>query len=220
MNIVRPVTPRGRYHHGDLANALTTAATQLARDGGPEAVVLREAARSVGVSATAAYRHFAGHGDLMHAVKECAQGALADRMRAELAASPADPDPRREAVRRLEAIGMGYIGFALDEPGLFRTAFCRADKGFEEAAASMANSPAFQLLGEALDALAETGLLPAERRPHAELFAWSSTHGLAMLLLDGPLSELPGPDRELVIARTLQGVLDGLIGLTDHSGLD
>ena len=66
-----------RYHHGDLANALTAAATELARDGGPEAVVLREAARKVGVSATAAYRHFAGHGDLIHAVKELAQERLA-----------------------------------------------------------------------------------------------------------------------------------------------
>jgi AcrR family transcriptional regulator len=219
MNSVRPATPRGRYHHGDLANALTTAATQLARDGGPEAVVLREAARSVGVSATAAYRHFAGHGDLMHAVKECAQAALADRMRAELAAGAPDPDPRREAVRRLRAIGIGYIGFALDEPGLFRTAFCRADKGFADAAAAMPNSPAFQLLAETLDALAETGLLPPQRRPHAELFAWSCTHGLAMLLLDGPLSQLPERDREQVVARTLQGVLDGLVDSTDHNGI-
>ena len=48
---------RDRYHHGDLANALTLAATDLAREGGPEAVVLRQAARQVGVSATAAYRH-------------------------------------------------------------------------------------------------------------------------------------------------------------------
>src|SRR5215471_15488734 len=84
---------RGTYHHGDLANALTVAATQLARDGGPEAVVLREAARTVGVSATAAYRHFAGHGDLMHAVKERAQESLAASMRSELAASKPNAKP-------------------------------------------------------------------------------------------------------------------------------
>ncbi|HKS99193.1 MAG TPA: TetR family transcriptional regulator, partial [Rugosimonospora sp.] len=77
---------RESYHHGDLANALTVAATDLARSGGPEAVVLREAARQVGVSATAAYRHFAGHGELIHAVKQAAQAGIADCMRAELAA--------------------------------------------------------------------------------------------------------------------------------------
>src|SRR5215471_21379476 len=97
---------RATYHHGDLANALTVAATQLAREGGPEAVVLREAARTVGVSATAAYRHFAGHGDLMHAVKDRAQESLAASMRAELASEEPRVDPAAEALRRLYAIGM------------------------------------------------------------------------------------------------------------------
>ena len=59
---------RSTYHHGDLANALAAAAAQLAREGGPDAVVLREAARRVGVSATAAYRHFASHNDLFEEV--------------------------------------------------------------------------------------------------------------------------------------------------------
>src|SRR5690349_2251699 len=104
-------TGRGRYHHGDLANALTEAATELARVGGPEAVVLREAARQVGVSPTAAYRHFASHGDLIHAVKEHAQQELAAGMNRDLAASVAQDDPRAEAVRRMGALGVGYIRF-------------------------------------------------------------------------------------------------------------
>jgi AcrR family transcriptional regulator len=61
---------RAGYHHGDLPNALADAATNLARSGGPEAVVLREAARQVGVSAAAAYRHYVGHGELLAAVKD------------------------------------------------------------------------------------------------------------------------------------------------------
>ena len=213
MEDVRPAkTPRGTYHHGDLANALTTAATQLARDGGPEAVVLREAARTVGVSATAAYRHFAGHGDLIHAVKEHAQEALAASMRTELATGEPSADPPTEALRRLHAVGLGYLRFALSEPGLFRTAFCRADKGYEDQAAGMAASPAFQLLSESLDELVHVGLLPVDRRAYAEIYAWSCTHGLAMLLLDGPLSNLPDPERQIAIERCLDGVLYGLIG--------
>jgi AcrR family transcriptional regulator len=212
MNVVqRAKQPRGTYHHGDLANALTAAATQLARSGGPEAVVLREAARTVGVSATAAYRHFAGHGDLIHAVKERAQEALAASMRTELAAGQPSGGPAAEAVRRLRAIGKGYLRFALDEPGLFRTAFCRSDKGFDDPTVDMAASPAFQLLSEALDTLGTVGLLPADRRPYAEIFAWSCAHGLAMLLLDGPLSSLPDAEREHAVQRSLDGVLDGLV---------
>lgn len=204
-------TQRGTYHHGDLANALTAAATQLARDGGPEAVVLREAARKVGVSPTAAYRHFAAHGDLIHAVKERAQESLAASMRAELAATEPESRSTAEALRRLRAIGIGYLRFALTEPGLFRTAFCRADKGFEDQSADMAASPAFQLLSETLDDLVSVDLLTPERRPFAEIFAWSCTHGLAMLLLDGPLSTLPESERERAIERCLDGVVYGLI---------
>jgi len=35
-------TPRTRYHHGDLRNAMMESAVELARTGGPDAVVLRE----------------------------------------------------------------------------------------------------------------------------------------------------------------------------------
>jgi AcrR family transcriptional regulator len=206
---------RGSYHHGDLANALTAAATQLARDGGPEAVVLREAARKVGVSATAAYRHFAGYGDLIHSVKECAQDDLANAMRAELATTAPLPDPSAEVLRQLRAIGTGYLRFALTEPGLFRTAFAHTVRSGEHAtaehtAAAMAGSPAFQLLSETLDELAAVGLLAPDRRPYAEIFAWSCTHGLAMLLLDGPLSTLPAEVRDDAIRRSLDGILHGL----------
>jgi AcrR family transcriptional regulator len=207
---------RGNYHHGDLANALTAAATQLARDGGPEAVVLREAARKVGVSATAAYRHFAGHGELIHAVKDHAGEQLAASMRAELARTGSLADAGAEALRRLRALGIGYLHFALAEPGLFRTAFCRADKLYAgypagaQDAGMMASSPAYQMLSETIDALVSAGLTPPERRPHAEVFAWSAVHGLAMLLLDGPLSHLPENERELAIERALDGVADGL----------
>ena len=206
---------RRTYHHGDLANALTAAATQLAREGGPEAVVLREAARKVGVSATAAYRHFAGHGELIHAVKDHAGEQLAKSMRAELARTEPCTDAADEGLRRLRALGVGYLHFALAEPGLFRTAFCRSDKPSlgdltGSPGANMSGSPAFQMLSETIDALVSAGLTPAERRGYAEIFAWSTVHGLAMLLLDGPLSHLPDPDKELAIDRALDGVADGL----------
>lgn len=45
----------------------------------------------------------------------------------------------------------------------------------------------FELFGATLDALVETGALPAERRPGAEFLAWSAVHGPAVLVIDGPL---------------------------------
>jgi AcrR family transcriptional regulator len=203
---------RPSYHHGNLANALTAAATQLARDGGPDAVVLREAARQVGVSATAAYRHFTSHGDLMHAVKEHAGGQLAQSMRVQLSLTPPEPDAAAEALRQLRALGVGYVRFALAEPGLFRTAFCRpgAHATHVEEHDVSAVEP-YQMLIDAIEALVGAGLMPAHRRPLAEVFAWSAVHGLAMLLLDGPLCHCSPVEQEQAIDRVLDGVATGLM---------
>lgn len=204
-------SPRATYHHGNLTEALTEAATTLARTGGPEAVVLREAARKVGVSAAAAYRHFANHSDLMHAVKQHGQAALAARMIAELSSEPAGDDPGENAVRRLRGFGFGYLAFAREEPGLFRTAFCRIDSAVDPRDAAMFDSPAYQLLVETLDELVTLGRMRPERRPFAEVGAWSTSHGLAMLVLDGPLSCTP----DEVITAASAAAIDAMIaGLT------
>ena len=201
---------RDRYHHGDLANALTMAATDLAREGGPEAVVLRQAARQVGVSATAAYRHFAGHGDLILEVKERCQAALAEHMRAEVAAGEPHADPREEAVRRLSALGRGYVRFALAEPGLFRTAFTHAESPRDKGPEMFLESPAFAMLVDVLDELARLGLIEPANRPYTEVVAWSMGHGLATLLVDGPLANLSEEQREDAIRRTLDATVAGI----------
>jgi AcrR family transcriptional regulator len=207
--VSKPKVQRDSYHHGDLTNALTGAAIQLARSGGPAAVVLREAARQVGVSATAAYRHFAGHGELMHAVKDQAQVQLARQMRDELDSLPAERDPARDAVRRLRGLGAGYVRFALAEPGLFRTAFCHVEFKSEQDA-GIDNAPSYRLLGEVLDAMVVSGAMPASRRPGAPVAAWSAVHGLALLLLDGPLADLPPDHLDPLIGVTVDMVVAGL----------
>ena len=200
---------RDNYHHGNLATALTDAATDLARTGGPEAVVLREAARQVGVSATAAYRHFASHADLIHEVKERCQTRLAECMDAELAASATLDDPEAEAVRRLRALGLGYLRFATSEPGLFRTAFCHTDSEKEKLFEAW-ESPAYARLAAVLDELAALGLIAPEVRPFAEVFPWATVHGLAHLLVDGPLGGIPEEYKKIVLERTVNAVVDGL----------
>ncbi|PJE99776.1 TetR/AcrR family transcriptional regulator [Streptomyces carminius] len=239
-------TGKSGYHHGDLRNALIEAATELARAGGPEAVVLRAAARRVGVSPTAAYRHFTGQGDLLRAVKARGQRWLADTMEevvGELVRGDGcDGDAGAAAEERVRAMGLGYLRFALAEPGLFRAAFCRLPLPEEETTGKRAGkatgkavegeaggdaggdaggfgpdgprdtraASAYGLLGEALDALAATGRMPAGRRPGAEFAAWSAVHGLAVLTLDGPLSRLPGEQRDAVVEGVLASVLRGL----------
>ena len=68
----------------------------------------------------------------------------------------------------------------------------------------------FEILGAALDRLVAAGVLPAERRPGAEHLAWSAVHGLAMLVVDGPLRRLSSAQRERVAQRVLEMVEKGL----------
>ena len=104
------------YHHGALRSALIDASIALAREGGPDRVVLREAARTAGVSHSAAYRHFADREALLAEVSRFARSELAAEMHRRVNRTK---DPRR----RLRAVGTAYIDFALTEPGLVRTAF-------------------------------------------------------------------------------------------------
>jgi Tetracyclin repressor-like, C-terminal domain len=88
----------------------------------------------------------------------------------------------------LQAVGTAYIDFALAEPGLFRAAFTShpaTGGGAPPGIAAIADP--FDVLGRVLDECQVAGLLDPQRRPGAEIAAWSAVHGLAGLLLDGPL---------------------------------
>ncbi|HET6740305.1 MAG TPA: TetR family transcriptional regulator, partial [Kribbella sp.] len=72
--------PRRRRPRGDVRAGLVAAGVELARTGGPDAVVLREATRIVGVVPNAAYRHFADRDELLAEVCTAAMNELAERM--------------------------------------------------------------------------------------------------------------------------------------------
>ena len=188
-----PADPTGRkpYHHGALQSALIEASVALAREGGPDRVILREAARAAGVSHSAAYRHFADRDALLAEVSRFARSELAAEMHRRVNRTK---DPRR----RLRAVGTAYIDFALTEPGLVRTAFTshpatsrdaehdRATGG-EDPTNTAAGAEPFEVLGQVLDEAQAAGLLDPRRRPGAEIAAWSAVHGPAGQLLDGPI---------------------------------
>ncbi len=58
----QPPTKRTSHRHGDPHRALVAAGIDLARDGGPDAVILREATRRAGVAPNAANRHLTNRG--------------------------------------------------------------------------------------------------------------------------------------------------------------
>lgn len=219
--MVRTVPDQNRdergYHHGNLRGALVAAGLELARSGGPNAVLLRAACREAGVSHNAAYRHFANQEDLLAAVAARCMTQLGLLMieRSDLVTARGAV-PRARA--RLNAIGRAYIDFARTEPGWFRTAFSSAQAhsskrpSQEESAADGANdaSNPYALLNARLDDLVIAGALAPERRIGAAYAAWSAVHGLSGLLLDGPLHDLPEPEVQHAITAVLALVNRGL----------
>lgn len=201
---------RGSYHHGDLRNALVGAAARLAEEGGPDAVTVRAAARAVGVTPTATYRHFANQAELLEAASQRAFEELFADMAEYLAEVPEDGDPVERAVRRFEASGRGYIRFAIEQPGLFRTAFCPNTS--HESSRELGENAPYALLTEILDDLVAVGHLDPAHREGAESGAWAAVHGLSLLLLDGPLKFLEPGERERVIDATVRMVSRGLAG--------
>lgn len=204
---------RATYRHGDLRRALLEAALQHARREGPHAVTLRALAREIGVAPNAAYRHFTDRDDLLQAVSWAAQAACAKAIEQELTVALQGKTGIAAAHAQLRSVGIGYLRFAQQEPGLFRAAFTvPADllNAANPASAGSSGLTPFQLLGQALDALVEAGAMSAERRPYAEFLAWSSVHGLAMLVLDGPLRSLSAKQVTAIGERLVAMVERGL----------
>jgi AcrR family transcriptional regulator len=205
---------RTTFRHGDLRRALLQAGIELARDGGPQAVVLREATRRAGVTPNAAYRHFSSHRDLLEAVRAAALSSLALAIEAEIVrVRRRKGSPAESARATLRAVGTGYLKFALTERGLFRTAFTNSDPVEDDVDAAKTGKSGlnpFQLLSSALDLLVEAGVLPRERRPGAEYLAWSAVHGLAILIIEGPLNSASDKEIRAMSERVLLMVEKGL----------
>ena len=190
----------GRRPRGAVRDGLVAAGLEQARTGGPGAVVLREAARTVGVVPNAAYRHFADRDELLAAVCIEAMGELAARMAADVARVRGKYGDAGAARRRLRAIGRAYLEFARAEPGLFVTAFSLPHQhayGARDGGTGPDANPLDQLRA-VLDELVDAGVLDRGRRAAIEYPIWAAVHGLAVLTVQGPLRDLPDATRHHV----------------------
>ena len=192
--------PRPRQRRsGGVRNALVEAGLELARRGGPDAVVLREVTRKVGVVPNAAYRHFRDRAALLAAVRDEAFRILAQRTGYRMNQVRQGPHTPTGARLRLRAVGASYLEFARLEPGLFDTAFAVSEHPLNSETDEL--SP-FEHLRAGLDNLVEAGLLERSRRPNVEYPAWAAVHGLAVLLR-GPLSQLSDEEKTQLEAEIL-----------------
>ena len=194
------------YHHGNLRDALVAAAVEAVREGGPEALSLRELARRVGVSHAAAYRHFADSEALVDVVAERALQSLVARVHERLATVRED-DAVTRARRTLVEIGVGYVTFALSDAGLFRLLFTAyPDAPDDKGDGDGAGENPYGMLNEALDELVRVGYLDPKDRVGADITCWAAVHGFAVLNVEGPLRGLSSADRDAALMTLLLGI--------------
>ena len=171
-----------KYHHGSLRPALLDAAETILKRDGIQALTLRAAAREAGVSHAAPKNHF---GDLRGLLSELAAVGFARLGAAMLAGIDASGD----VSKRMDAIGRGYIGFALANPELFALMFRAERLDFERPALRDASAAGFGVLsglvGERRQESVGAGLTLQQAANIVTL--WSLVHGFVMLLLDGRL---------------------------------
>lgn len=170
-----------RYHHGDLRDALLTAATTMLGETGPRGLSLREAARRAGVSTGAPYRHFKDKDELLTAL--ATRGFLAlDNALGAASEHAADLAP----LERLRRLGVAYVEFAVAEPALFRLMFGELAPRMD---ASSELEEAIRLAGGHLPRAAQAvqAELGDASTEDITLLAWSVVHGVASLYLDGHL---------------------------------
>ncbi len=171
------------YHHGDLRQALVSAALAIVETEGAAALTLRRIARDVGVSAMAPYHHFRDRAALVAAVAAAGFERLyAGKLEAlgEAAGGPA---------AGLVAGSRAYVAFILDNPELYRLMKSPelADRAAFPELAEAAAQPAARL-GAMIGELAATGRMGKISPDDAAQTLWALVHGLGLLALDGYLA--------------------------------
>ncbi len=170
----------GKYHHGNLRDALLAGALLMLESGAGESFSLRELARQVGVSANAPYRHFPSKDALLLAM--IAEG-FTRMTAAQMAAQNAASAQQASAADVFMAAGLAYIQFARSNPGLFRLMFgAFAAANFSEEKSTAANNAYANLTLGMAASIGKPADDPAVTL--SAIHAWGLVHGLSQLIID------------------------------------
>ena len=170
---------REGYHHGNLRAALLEAALAVLLESGPDALSLRRVAERAGVSSSAPYNHFRNKEALLTELAADRRARAGEAFRAALAAADT-PEAK------LRALGRAYVDYALAHRAEFRLMFGGALR--TGAAGDALGAPILELFR---GPLRDAGLRGTDL-DDAAVAAWSLVHGLAQLVIDGPLEGLAG----------------------------
>lgn len=176
-----------KLKRGDLRDALIAYAMQACKDGHIEVMSLRQAARDLGVSSGAVYRHFPDKDALFFEVVhigffEMRERFLSIRPEGDIAKT------KEQAIERCFALAYNYINWASENTALWHMMFGRIGMMCREVIVQdpdlMRYTP-FDVSLEVVRDLFRLGLLSVEPTMADVRFMWSATHGAADLAQSG-----------------------------------
>ena len=157
-----------------LRRQVLDAAVAIAATSGPDVISMREVARLAGVSHQAPYHHFGDRAGIFAAIAEEGFRSLAEAIEASTTLGTA-------------AMCEAYVHFALTHKGHFRvmmrTDLCSLE---DHPSALIQADRAFNALRNEVTAILGEDSHVDDANAHTA-YMWSVAHGLATLLLDGPL---------------------------------
>jgi AcrR family transcriptional regulator len=175
------------YHHGNLRAALITAGLKLIEEKGVRALTLREIGTQVGVSRSAAYRHFADKEDLLAAISEAGFAQFADAL--DLARRNAPQD----FASRLTAMALAYVRFATKHPAHYEVMFGSLGSSPESGdptkeRGSESAVRAFSILLQTIRDGQQSGHVRSGDPVALARLVWAQVHGISTLRLEPDLA--------------------------------
>ena len=190
------MVPAPSEQHGDVRRLVLDAAIAIIELEGAESLSMREVARRAGVSHQAPYHYFSDRSGIFAAISEEGFAGLAQAFR----------DVHETEMPAAKAGFIAYLNFSRQHVGHFRVMFrndicgvvtheltqIAADSAFEELRLMVA-----RITGPEID--------PNKAFTFAAML-WSLSHGLATLVIDGPLPNKVPPGTDL--GSQIQAVID------------
>ena len=190
------MVPAPSEQHGDVRRLVLDAAIAIIELEGAESLSMREVARRAGVSHQAPYHYFGDRSGIFAAISEEGFTGLAQAFR----------DVHETEMPAAKAGFIAYLNFAREHVGHFRVMFRNDICGVTtHALTQTAADSAFEELRLMVSRITGPEIDPNKAFTFAAML-WSLSHGLATLVIDGPLPNKvpPGTDLESQI----QAVID------------
>jgi AcrR family transcriptional regulator len=168
--------------HGDVRRLVLDAAIAIIESDGADSVSMREVARRAGVSHQAPYHYFGDRSGILAAISEEGFAGLAQAFR----------DVHETEMPAAKAGFIAYLNFAREHIGHFRVMFRNDICGvMTHELTAVAADLAFDELRLMVSRITGPEIDPNKAFTFAAML-WSLSHGLATLVIDGPLpNKLP-----------------------------